>query len=168
MDTTYDDGLPKPGTRVRVMNADQSKDLGLGTYLGVVPMKDIPDEPPPACVALPPLELTPDERAVVDEMVEQLEEDMEDVTPKIKLDSGEIVYGFQCWWHEVDENGDDITLDMQHWHCERCNVTGFVCHDLSADVQTVVRMIEDDHRNASPQCDQPVERIRAINSRRLN
>jgi hypothetical protein len=47
-------------------------------------------------------ELTPDEREVVDRMVDQLMKD-DATTPKIVLESGRIVYGFACWWQEVEE-----------------------------------------------------------------
>ena len=95
---------PEIGSRVHVLSADSSKELGYGTYMGQVPTKDIPDEPLPSFLAPSPepVTLTDDERAFVGAMVESLTEEGA-TTPKIVLDSGETVYGFQCWWSVVDE-----------------------------------------------------------------
>ncbi len=101
--TAVEEGVaePKIGSRVHVLNANGTKELGYGTYMGRVPMKDVPDEPA-ACVAIEePVQLTEAEQAEVGAMVEQLTED-EATTPKIVLDSGETIYGFQCWWTEAD------------------------------------------------------------------
>ncbi|MEK7854665.1 MAG: hypothetical protein AAB288_01130, partial [Acidobacteriota bacterium] len=65
---------PTPGTRVHVFNADQTRDLGLGTYLGRV--------------------------SVTDAVVDAGPEWMGVTTPEIELDTGEKVYGFQCWWSD--------------------------------------------------------------------
>lgn len=83
--------------RVRVSNGDRSKDLGLGTYVGDVPVYFIvmPDgslqsrtnaEEPPSGPEVPAgaqVVKSPD-------------------NPKIILDSGETVYGCQVWWGPVE------------------------------------------------------------------
>jgi hypothetical protein len=62
------------GARVRVMDLEQN-DLGLGTYNGDVAFDQdeneipVPSNPGPF-----------------------------DSNPKITLDSGRVIYGFQCWW----------------------------------------------------------------------
>ncbi len=66
------------GTRVRVLDTDH-KDLGLGTYQGEVAFDDNDNEIP----------VTPD----TDDL---------DRNPKILLDTGKIIYGFECWWSETN------------------------------------------------------------------
>lgn len=66
-------------TRVRVMDTDH-KDLGLGTYQGEVAFDDDDNEIP----------VTPD----MDELRRN---------PKILLDTGKIIYGFECWWSVTDD-----------------------------------------------------------------
>ncbi|MBI2612720.1 hypothetical protein HYW59_02820 [Candidatus Kaiserbacteria bacterium] len=164
MNATEEAGTePKIGSRVHVLNADRSKELGYGTYMGEVPFKDVPDEPA-ACVAVDEsIQLTEAEQAEVSAMVEQLMEGGA-TTPKIVLDSGEIIFGFQCWWREID---DDDTRE-QHWTCEKCKATGSVKYQLHGDVMSVVYLIEDDHKRVSPDCDQPVSSIRALNANVIN
>jgi len=96
--------LPKVkiGQRVRVVSADQSRDLGLGTYMGEAPMSEIPDEPAPECDAIDHIPMSAEQQEVVGQLVEELEAG-DETTPRIKLDSGETVYGFQCWWSTVDD-----------------------------------------------------------------
>lgn len=155
---------PKIGSRVHVMSADGSKDLGLGTYMGAVPMKDVLEDQTPSAVPVPePVEMTDEERAEVGAMVEQLTEDGA-TTPKIVLDSGETIYGFQCWWSEID---DGETVD-QHWSCEKCKKTGSVKFPVHNDVMSVVHLIADDHKRVSPDCDQPVSGIRVLNADVVN
>ena len=98
----------KIGSRVHVTTANGSKELGYGTYMGEVPMKDVPDEPE-VCVAVEEesVQLTEEQKAEVDAMVDQLSED-DATTPKIVLDSGETVYGFQCWWTEADDDNPEV------------------------------------------------------------
>jgi hypothetical protein len=92
---------PKVGTRVHVMSANGKKDLGYDTYMGRVPMSEIPDETPDV-VAFDhtPIPLRADEEAALNALVEGLY-GIDATMPKILLDSGETIYGFQCWWIEV-------------------------------------------------------------------
>lgn len=84
--------------RVKVRSGDGTEDLGLGWYVGDVTVFFIrqPDgsltsahdaEKPPSLEDLPPgAQLVKSEN-----------------NPKIKLDSGDIVYGCQVWWEPTDE-----------------------------------------------------------------
>ena len=84
--------------RVKVRSGDGTEDLGLGWYVGDVTVFFIrhPDghltsahdaEKPPPLEDLPPgAQLVKSEN-----------------NPKIKLDSGDIVYGCQVWWEHTDE-----------------------------------------------------------------
>ena len=85
-----------PGMRVRVHDGSGEKLLGDGTYEGNVKvyfvsmpdgslqsLKDAEQEPPP--------EMVPEGAEVI------CSED----NPKIRLDSGEVVYGCQVWWSEI-------------------------------------------------------------------
>ena len=89
------------GVRVKVRSGDGSEDLGLGWYVGDVTVFFIqhPDghltsahdaEKPP------PLEDLPKGAQLV----------KTDDNPKIKLDSGDVVYGCQVWWEPVQEGID--------------------------------------------------------------
>ena len=94
---------PKIGSRVKVTSADGSRELGYGTYMGEVLMKDVLEDLTPSSIPVPePVEVTDEERAEAGTMVEQLTENGA-TTPKIVLDSGETVYGFQCWWSVEDD-----------------------------------------------------------------
>lgn len=48
------------------------------------------------------------------------------------------------------------------WLCEACNKTNVVEIEDGAGVYTAVYKIEDDHKQASPDCEQPIARIRII------
>ena len=76
------------GTRVRVLDTDQ-KDLGLGTYQGEVAFDDGDNEIP----------VTPD----TDELYRN---------PKILLDTGKVIYGFECWWSETDEKMEKSIAEL--------------------------------------------------------
>lgn len=88
-----------PGTRVSVFSGDQTQALGMGTYVGDVDVYFIvmPDgslksernpEQPPDPKFIPRGGRVTSAKA----------------NPKIKLDTGEIVYGCQVWWDPVDRN----------------------------------------------------------------
>ena len=70
--------------RVHVFSPDQRNDWGFGTYVG---------------------ETTLRAEAMLGFIEEPLEEFLalfsDTVTTKIKLDSGEDVYGLMCWWADV-------------------------------------------------------------------
>jgi len=68
----------KIGARVRVLDTDQNN-LGLGTYQGEVAFDEDDNEIP----------VTPE----MDELYRN---------PKILLDTGKVIYGFECWWTETD------------------------------------------------------------------
>jgi len=90
----------KKNIRVHVFSGDGETDLGLGTYEGTVEvfvfempdgslksMHDAASPPPP-------------------ELCQQLESEgavLRSITanPKIRLDTGDIVYGCQTWWGRV-------------------------------------------------------------------
>jgi len=101
----------EPGTRVGAMlssNKEQVNLLGYGVYEGDHIRPDVP----------------PFEEAVKDpeikEMLERASTDIERQklmyesnpfykNPRIKLDNGTIVWGFQCWWGPEDKIKDMIT-----------------------------------------------------------
>jgi hypothetical protein len=85
---------PKAGSRVQVQDTD-GNELGYGTYMGEVLMKDIVDDSPSADAVSVEVE---GERDPV------LEIENGQTTPKIVLDSGSTIYGFECWWQPVEEN----------------------------------------------------------------
>ncbi|MFA7309580.1 MAG: hypothetical protein WC050_01610 [Candidatus Paceibacterota bacterium] len=95
---------PAIGSRVQVMSADGIKELGFGTYMGRVSFGEVIRNPDPsATMPLPP----PEERtgivgAFIEEMAKVMTAD-DQMTPRIVLDSGETVYGFQCWWSVVEQ-----------------------------------------------------------------
>lgn len=49
----------------------------------------------------------------------------------------------------------------QKWECEKCKKTGEVDYKKGDDVIAVVHLIEDSHKNTSPQCTQPISKIKA-------
>ena len=95
---------PKIGTRVQVLSANGKQDLGFGTYMGRVLISEVPDDSSPSAelVVDEPVEVTDEEKAEVAAMVERLTVDGA-TTPKITLESGDVIYGFQCWWREAEE-----------------------------------------------------------------
>lgn len=104
-DNQWDEDETGPGTRVQVYAVDGERDLGLGTYVGMVALSEAAQEDPSPAVGEPDsLELSEEELEEAGAIVEGLLND-EIQTPKIMLDSGEIVYGFQCWWHEATSVG---------------------------------------------------------------
>ncbi len=68
----------KIGARVRVLDVHHNS-LGLGRYQGLVDFDEDNNEIP----------YVPGEDAFGH--------------PKILLDTGRIIYGFECWWSEVDD-----------------------------------------------------------------
>jgi len=77
------------GTRVRVLDTDH-KDLGLGTYQGEVGFDDDGCE----------IQVTPD--------MDELEKN-----PKILLDSGRTIYGYECWWTPTDEKMEKELAELE-------------------------------------------------------
>ena len=77
------------GTRVRVLDVDQTN-LGLGTYQGEVAFDDDDNE----------ISVTPD----MDELSKN---------PKILLDTGRIIYGFECWWSETDDEMEKSLAELE-------------------------------------------------------
>lgn len=49
---------------------------------------------------------------------------------------------------------------VQSWQCPKCGKSGQVKHEPAADVMSVVDLIARDHKRSSPQCKQPMRRIR--------
>jgi hypothetical protein len=76
------------GARVRVLDVHH-KSLGLGRYQGLV---DFDDE---------------------DNEIPYVEGEDTFGHPKILLDTGEIIYGIQCWWSEVDENFEVALAEVE-------------------------------------------------------
>jgi len=52
----------------------------------------------------------------------------------------------------------------QRWNCTKCKQTGHVRHEPGADVMSVVALIALDHKRTSPNCKQPVRRIKVMRS----
>jgi hypothetical protein len=103
----------KIGSRVHVMSADGKKDLGLGRYMGIAPMKDVLDDPTPLSVPVSePIEMSEEDRAQLGAVIEELTRDGA-TTPKIALDNGDTVYGFQCWWTVVNEDCDQTESEIR-------------------------------------------------------
>lgn len=65
---------------------------------------------------------------------------------------------------KVDVNIKDDNVEEREWTCEKCGAKGKVSHERNADVLSVVYLIEDDHKRASPECDQPIRGIRIVNA----
>lgn len=90
------------GTRVRVLNGDQTRDLGLGTLKGVAVIEVAYGRNPDGELVMysskpgQPLQLPPgiDKRQFA---VRQIE------TPEILLDTGETTYGCATWWSPVED-----------------------------------------------------------------
>jgi hypothetical protein len=76
------------GTRVRVMDTNR-RDLGLGTYQGEVAFDDDDNE----------VSVAPN----ADDLCRN---------PKILLDTGKIIYGFECWWSETDNEMEKLVEKM--------------------------------------------------------
>ena len=71
--------------KVHVFSPDQKEDWGVGTYLGDTTLR------------------TEFQLGFLEEPLEGLTELLADeVTPKIRLESGKIVYGMGCWWHDLE------------------------------------------------------------------
>src|SRR3989344_4533055 len=90
---------PKIGSRVHVFSADKKRDLGFGRYMGTVSLSEIPelhaDSDAPFEKVLSAEEATDDAvEAVISAMAEQMEEEDTEF-PKLVLDSGETMYGFE-------------------------------------------------------------------------
>jgi hypothetical protein len=47
------------------------------------------------------------------------------------------------------------------WYCEGCNKAGSVKHEPDAGILEVVSKVKDSHIFASPNCEVPVERLKA-------
>jgi len=50
----------------------------------------------------------------------------------------------------------------QRWFCERCDTTGEVDCEDDTDVYSVVHAIDDDHSLKSPECTNPLAKIRIL------
>lgn len=99
---------PKAGTRVFVRTPDGKMDLGYGTYMGLIRVKDIPGNPISPTERMPDLsEYDLGDRAVIGAVIEELSQE-EATTPLIVLDSGDILYGLACWWREADEKTEAV------------------------------------------------------------
>jgi hypothetical protein len=94
------DEAPKAGSRVQVQNVDGS-DLGFGTYMGEIPLKHIVDDSPSADAVS--VEVEGERDPAMESALREMIDDGE-TTPKIILDSGKTLYGFECWWQPVEEN----------------------------------------------------------------
>ncbi len=51
----------------------------------------------------------------------------------------------------------------QEWTCDKCGVNGIVYVWVGQDVMSVVNRIRDQHKELSPECDNPVRKIRVLN-----
>ena len=63
----------------------------------------------------------------------------------------------------MTEESRDEKTEWQSWYCEKCDRHGDIMYAPAQDVRSVIYDIEDSHRKVSPQCDQPVARIRVRN-----
>ena len=93
--------------RVRVHSGDGSKLLGEGWYVGDVTVYFM-RHPDGHLTSLADAEKPPP----VEEMPEGAQLERSDGNPKIKLDSGEVVYGCQVWWEPIEGAGIDAS---QRW-----------------------------------------------------
>ena len=55
------------------------------------------------------------------------------------------------------------TTEKLKWFCEGCKVRGEIEYEQHADVMTVVHLVGDSHRHASPNCHNPTARVRILN-----
>lgn len=53
-------------------------------------------------------------------------------------------------------------MKPQLWYCEACGVFGAVMYEAQADVMSVVYAMGDQHREASPDCENGPYELRAI------
>lgn len=102
---------PKPPFRVKVWNGDQSQFLGEGEYVGDVPVYFIrmPDDTLRSlhnAEEPPPKEFLEETGGKLVKMPRN---------PKIKLDSGDTVYGCQVWWEPV-AGWDNIQYEQEEEH----------------------------------------------------
>ena len=99
----------KPGIRVRVHDGSGDVLLGEGTYEGNVKVY---------FMVMPDGSLQSLENAELEPPAEQIPAGAEvvctDDNPKIRLDSGQVVYGCQVWWEAIEE----------HKHGEGCGCHG--------------------------------------------
>ncbi len=88
--------------RVRVRSGDESEDLGEGTYVGEATVfyyqKETAGE-----IALYSVPGDAEQEPDPADIPEGCELIISEGNPKIVLDTGETVYGCQCWWEPVDE-----------------------------------------------------------------
>lgn len=86
----------RSGLRVDVFSGNQKEYLGQGAMVGFVPVYIIRNED--GSISSPTVaEQVPD--GIPEEMFTKIESN-----PKIKLDSGRIVYGCQVWWNPVKKD----------------------------------------------------------------
>lgn len=89
---------PRP-KRVRVWNGDQSEYLGEGDYVGEATVYFVRNDDGTILSSNQDAETEPDPETLPEGARVMCSEN----NPKIKLDSGEIVYGCQVWWESVEE-----------------------------------------------------------------
>lgn len=108
------------GTRVQVYNVELSRDLGYGTYMGPAHIQMGSVGRPKTNPLLEPDETSEDGEAAATILLKRIFPKATDAaiarmvrrlmakgyadTPKILLDSGETVFGFECWWQRIDED----------------------------------------------------------------
>lgn len=90
--------------RVRVWNGDRSKFLGEGWYVGDVTVYFV-RMPNGTLTSLPDAEKPP----ALDQLPKGARLVKSDDNPKIKLDSGDVVYGCQVWWEPVAWDPNEVS-----------------------------------------------------------
>ena len=97
---------PEVGARVQVMGLDD-RELGLGTYQGEVSFEEAIDKAPPDEAAEPVTEIEAILAAAVLAGMDLLI-GRGKTTPKILLDSGRIIYGYECFWTEAEAAASSV------------------------------------------------------------
>lgn len=94
--TLNDVEIPNTPNRVKVWNGDKSSCLGEATYLGEAVVYCIRNDNDDTIASAPNPEIEPSYVPYGSELIKLVN------NPKFKLDSGEIVYGCQIWWEDIE------------------------------------------------------------------
>lgn len=94
------------GKRIRALSGDGSTDLGEGVLIGEARVFLFHRSSDGSVLSLEDAETIPDQETI-DRFLKDGCALFSINTPKIKMDSGQVVYGAQVWWEELDETSDD-------------------------------------------------------------
>lgn len=101
--STFSDQRPEPDCRVQVFAFGGTHEVGYGTIVDIVRVEDILHEPiaPYLWISgVPEPTGSAEEEKILEALATQIFEN--EMTEKIQLDTGEIVYGCICEWRHVN------------------------------------------------------------------